>query len=158
MRRYTALVLILLLSSLTAMPAAAADDWRVKYVGGTAPGMNVGVVGSLDDTSETSLIFRYAGNKISIPYASVDSFDHAEEVARHLGVLPAIFVGLLKARQHRHYFRISYHGPNEVAQAVVFEVPKRMPRPLQAVLDARVPRTPSSPNPDKSCLPCSHRD
>jgi len=147
-RRFVAFGLILLFS----LPAAAVGDWRVKYIGGTAAGMSVGVVGSLDTTSETSLIFQYAGNKIVIPYASIESFDHTEEVTRHLGVLPAIVVDLVKARQRRHFFRISYRapnaGPNDLVQVAVFEVPKRLPRPLQAVLNARAPHT------DKSCKPC----
>jgi hypothetical protein len=153
-RKLIAFALILLLC----LPAIAADGWQVKYAGGTVPGMNVGVVGTLDTTSETSLTFAYAGNKLAIPYASIESFDHAEEAARHLGVLPAIIVGLLKARQHRHFFRISYHGPNDVAQVAVFEVPKHMPRPLQAVLDARAPHDAHPAQSDKSCLPCSHQD
>src|SRR5579863_8804560 len=154
--------IVLLSLSTAVMPASAApgaaDDWRVKYAGGTVPGMNIGVVGKMDTTSDTSLIFEHAGDKLTIPYASIESFDHAEEVARHLGVLPAIVVGLLKARQHRHFFRISYHGTNDLAQVVVFEVPKQMPRPLQAVLDARAPRDAHHSDSDRSCLPCSHQD
>ena len=35
--------------------------------------MTVGNVGRLDTTSETSLIFLYAGTKLAIPYASIES-------------------------------------------------------------------------------------
>lgn len=154
MRKFIAFVLMLAFS----LPVAALHGAQVEYAGGTVPGMKMGAVGRFDMTSETSLNFEYAGNKLMIPYASIESFDHAEEKARHFGVLPAIVVGLLKARQHRHFFRITYHGPNDLAQVVVFEVPKHMPRPLQAVLDARTPRDPHPTHPDKSCLPCSNRD
>ena len=154
MRRLIAFGLVLLLS----LPAAAANAGRVKYAGGTVPGVNIGTGGTVDTTAETSLTFEYAGNKLLIPYASIESFDHSEVVARHLGVLPTIVVGLIKARQRRHFFRISYRGSNDVAQVVVFEVPKQMPLPLQAVLVARTARVAPPPHTDKSCLPCAGRD
>lgn len=148
MRKLVAFCLFLVLS----LPMAAVDGQQVKYVGGTAPGVNAGVVGRLDTTSDTSLTFEHAGNKLTIPYASIESFDYSKEVARHLGVLPAIAVALLRIRQRRHFFRISYSGPNDVAQVAVFEVPKQMPRTLHAVLQARAPHT------DKSCKPCLSPD
>jgi hypothetical protein len=166
MRRLIAFGLVLLLS----LPAAAANAGRVKYAGGTVPGVNIGTVGTLDTTAETSLTFDYAGKKLLIPYASIESFDHSETVARHLGVLPTIVVGLIKARQRRHFFRISYRdshrdpsrsldsGANDVAQVVVFEVSKQMALPLQAVLVARTSHVAPPPHNDKSCHPCAGQD
>jgi hypothetical protein len=162
MRRLIAFGLVLLLS----LPSAAANAGRVKYAGGTVAGVNIGTLGTLDTTAETSLTFEYAGRKLLIPYASIESFDHSEVVARHLGVLPAIVVGLLKARQRRHFFRISYREPNQslnsvpndVAQVVVFEVTKQMPLPLQAVLVARTSHVAPPPHTDKSCHPCDGQD
>jgi hypothetical protein len=122
------------------LPALAAENGQVMYLGGTAPGVNAGVVGRLDTTAETALIFEYSGNKVEIPYAAIRSFEYSKEVTHHLGVLPAIAVGMFKMRRHGHFFRISYHDSNNVAQAVVFEVPKQMPRTLLAVLTARAPQ------------------
>jgi len=147
-RKLVAFCLLVVLS----LPVAAVDGQHVKYVGGTAPGLKAGIVGRLDTTSETSLTFEYAGNRLTIPYASIESFDYSKEVARHLGVLPAIAVALVRIRQRRHFFRISYRGPNDVAQVAIFELPKHLPRTLQAVLDARSPHT------DKSCKPCISGD
>ena len=144
MKKLVALCLLLVLS----LPMAAVDGQQVKYVGGTVPGVNAGVIGKFDIISDTSLTFEHAGNKLMIPYASIESFDYSKEVARHLGVLPAIVVALLRIRQRRHFFRISYRGPTDVAQVAIFEVPKHMPRTLRAVLNARRPET------DKSCKPC----
>ncbi len=133
------LVILSLLLAL-ALPGAAVEGDQVMYFGGTAPGLANGTVGRLDTTSEASLTFEYAGNnKLAIPYGAVESYQYSRDVAHHLGVLPTIAVGLLKTREHRHFFRISYRDPNSVSQVAVFEVPKRMPRTLQAVLDARAP-------------------
>jgi hypothetical protein len=120
--------------------AAALDDGHVRYLGGTAPGVAAGAVGRLDTTSETCLTFEQAGNKVSIPYTSIDSYEYSKEVTRHLGVLPAVAVALMKMRRHSHFFRITYRDPGStVQQIVVFEVPKHMPPTLQAILEARAP-------------------
>ena len=137
MKKFLAFSLALLLT----LPAVAVDDGYAVYVGGTAPDMNAGSVGKLDTTGETALLFTYAGNKIEIPYASIESYEYSKEVTRHLGVMPAIAAGLVKMRRHSHYFRISYRGADGVAQVAVFEVTKHMPRALGAILQARAPGT-----------------
>jgi hypothetical protein len=134
-RKFAVFCLLLIL----ALPAIAVEDGQVLYVGGTAPGLTAGVVGKLDMTPETSLTFEYAGNKLAIPYASIESFEYSREVTHHPGVLPAIAIGMVKMRRHRHYFRISFHGEDGVTQVVIFEAPKQMPRTLQEVLRARSP-------------------
>ena len=133
------LVALFLLLALT-LPAAAVEDGQAMYSGGTVPALTAGLVGRLDTTSETSLAFEYGSNKLAIPYAAIESFEYSTEVAYHLGVLPAIAVALLKRRERRHFFRISYRDANSVSQVAIFEVPKRMPRTLQSVLQARTPQ------------------
>jgi hypothetical protein len=123
-----------------AVPVLAVDNGHVMYAGGTVPALPAGVVGRLDTTSEVSLTFEYSGTKVLIPYSEIESFEYSTEVTRHLGVMPAIAVGLVKMRQHRHYFRISYRSADKVPQVAVFEVPKHMPRTFQAVLVARAPQ------------------
>lgn len=132
------IVACLVLLALT-LAAAAVEDRQVMYFGGTVSALAAGTVGRLDTTSQTSLTFEYASNKLEIPYAVVESYQYSTEVAHHLGVLPAIAVGLLKKRERRHFFRISYRDAGNLSQVAVFEVSKRMPRTLQAVLDARAP-------------------
>lgn len=119
--------------------AFAIDEGDTKYVGGTAAGFSDGTIGKLDTTGDTALVFESAGKKIAISYASIDSHEYSTVVTRHLGVLPAIVVALVKARQHRHYVRISYRDSNTTRQVVVFEIPKQSARSLQAILDDRSP-------------------
>jgi hypothetical protein len=128
---------------LLSLPVVALSGQHVKYIGGTAPGMKNGAIGKLDTTSDSSLIFECQGNKLSVPYANIESSQYTREVARHLGVLPVIVVTLLKPRQQRHFFRIAYrdlNSPNPMMHVVVLEVPKRMSHLLEAVLDARAPQ------------------
>jgi hypothetical protein len=144
MKKLTALFLFLIVS----LPALAVDDGQVRYLGGSAPGLAAGTVGSLDTTAETALIFEHAGSKLEIPYAAIESHEYSTEVTHHLGVLPAVAVGMVRIRKHRHYFRVSYRSPDGVAQVAVFEVSKQMPRTLQAVLTARAAKA-------KTCSPCA---
>jgi len=130
---------VLLLVSLVSLPLFGIEDGQVMYVGGTTPGLTAGEVGRVDLTPDTSLVFVHGSAKLTIPYAEIESYSYTREVTRHLGVLPAIGVGLLRMRQHRHFFRISYKHDN-VSEVAVFEVPKQMPRTWQAVLQARAPQ------------------
>jgi len=134
-KRIIALVLLLLMS----LPVFALTDGQIMYAGGTVPGLAVSAVGRLDLTSNASLIFESSGNKLTIPYSAIQSFDYSKTVTRHLGVLPAIAVDSLRQRQHRHFFRIAYRDQNQVSQVIIFEVPKQMPQTLEAVLNAKTP-------------------
>lgn len=134
--------------------AFAIEEGDTKYVGGTAAGFSDGTIGKLDTTGDTALVFESAGKKISISYASIDSHEYSTVVTRHLGVLPAIVVALLKARQHRHYVRMSYRDSNTTTQVVEFEIPKDRARTLQAILDARSPHRAKLP---PSCCVSSGR-
>ena len=116
--------------------ASAIEGSRVMYVGGTVPDVRAGSFGNLDLTSGTVLTFEHSGRHLEIPYEAIRSFDYSQPVAHHLGVLPAIAIGLVKARRHRHLFRITYSGDG-VAQVAIFEVPKGMAPVVQAVLQTR---------------------
>lgn len=96
-------------------------------------------MGKLDTTSQTALNFESPGGKLVIPFEEIDSYEYSQQVARHLGVLPAIAVGLVKRRQRRHFFRITYHDDSKTQQVAIFEVSKETPRSLLAVLQGRAP-------------------
>ena len=134
-RVFTQLAATLVLS---ASMSVAVENGQVGYVGGTVPGLKEGALGRLDMASESVLRFYSGGTAVDIPYTKIDSFDYTREVTHHLGVLPAIAVGMARSRKHRHFFRISYYK-DDAKQVVVFEVPKNLPPILLAVLRARAP-------------------
>ena len=81
MRSFLQFCFFLLLS----LSASALEDGHAKYVGGTVPGVTAGAVGRLDTTAATSLTFERAGNKLEIPYASVESYKYSKEVTSASG-------------------------------------------------------------------------
>lgn len=137
MKRVAILVMLLALPWL----AAAVEDGQVVYVGGTVPAMKEGVAGRLKTNSETMLSFEYSGGTgLAIPFAKIESYEYSQQAARHLGVLPGVAVALVKRRQKRHYFKISFRDDRDAQQVAIFEVPKQMPRTLLAILQSRAPQ------------------
>lgn len=158
MKKLTALFLISVFA--LNLPAAAVEDSQVLYFGGTSPAIRAGSVGTLDTTSETSLTFEYGSSKLVIPYATIESFEYSTEVAHHLGVVAGVAVALIKKRERQHFFRISYRDADHALQVAVFEVPKRMPRALEAILRARAPQgcKPHPPCAGRNCTQCGTRE
>jgi len=123
-----------------ALPAAAVENGQVLYVGGTATTLREGTIGRLDTTAQPMLAFVAGADRLAIPYASIQSYEYSQDVARHLGVLPALGAGLIRKRRHKHFLRITYRDASDVVEVVVFEVPKQMPRSLLAILQTRAPQ------------------
>jgi hypothetical protein len=96
------------------------------------------------------MVFLSSSVRLVIPYASIDSYDHSQQVTHHLGVLPAIAVSLVKKRQRKHFLRIAYHDEIKTPQVAIFEVPKKMPLTLLAILQQRAPQG-CKPQPYSKC-------
>jgi len=135
MKRIVGLCLLLLLPLAT----IAVENTQVMYAGGTVVTLKEGTIGRLDTTSPAALTFECPGSQLVIPFAKIDSYEYSQQVARHLGVLPAIATGLVRHRQKRHFLRIAYQGENNAQQVAIFEVPKQLPRTLLAILQVRAP-------------------
>lgn len=135
MRKMVSLCLLLVLPLAT----IAVDNGQVMYAGGTVVTLKEGTLGRLVTTSPTALTFESSGSPLIISFAKIDSYEYFQQVARHLGVLPAIATGLVRHRQKRHFLRISYKEENNAQQVAIFEVPKQMPRTLLAILQVRAP-------------------
>jgi hypothetical protein len=117
----------------------AVENSQVMYAGGTVETLKEGTPGRLVTTSPTALTFESSGSQIVIQFANIESYEYSQQVARHLGVLPAIATGLVRHRQKKHFLRISYKEENDAQQVAIFEVPKQMPRTLLAILQLRAP-------------------
>ena len=122
-------------------PAFAVSAGEVAYTGGTAANIPNGTIGTLDTVTADMLAFRYksssGASEIDIPYSKILNFQYSTEVAHHIGVLPAIAVTLVKKRERKHFFTISYSDPSQTTQVAIFEVPKGEPPVLLAVLRAK---------------------
>jgi hypothetical protein len=138
MKRFPQLCLFLFFS----LSAFALEEGHARYVGGTVPGLTSGVIGRLDTTSTTSLTFARAGNKVEIPYASIESYEYSKDVTPHRGgaVRDRGRAGQDAPTQPLLQHLLPHRSPGRLAQIVVLEVPKDMPRSLQAILQTRAPQ------------------
>lgn len=122
------------------LPVVAQSDQAVTYIGGTVPNLKSETEGHLDLSEPASLAFAYPSGKLTIDFPAIESYEYSRQVVHHLGVLPAIAVGLVKARKQSHLLRITYRDVNNTTQIAVFRIPKQMPRTLLPVFEARVPQ------------------
>jgi phosphatidylglycerophosphate synthase len=136
-------LLVVAVVCLVAAPAFAVSAGEAAYVGGTTASVPNGTLGTLDTAAAEVLAFRYksptsaATGEIDIPYAKISNFQYSTEVAHHIGVLPAIAVSLVKRRERKHFFTISYSDKSNATEVAIFEVPKGRPPALLAILRAR---------------------
>jgi hypothetical protein len=123
---------------------AEGNGMDANYSSGTAPGVKLGVAGKIETTSPTALEFHSNAGDFSIPYAGIMSARYREENRFRLGVLPAIGVGLLKARSKRHFATITWKDERGVVQVAIFENSRENSRALLTVVRVRAPQVCSS--------------
>ena len=131
---------LVLAAMLMSAPAMAMDGPEAHYLNGTAQGVKEGSIGTVDTTVAKELTFHAGAEGFSIPYDSVKFYRYQEEKRFRLGVLPAIAVGLVKARSLRHLVTISWKREAGVAEVVTLEASKDDALGLIALLRARAPR------------------
>lgn len=141
MRKTVCMLLVLA----TVVPALGVGGPDVAYVGGTVSQLIQGATGRFEMGSGTGLVFINQDGSLEIPYDRIESYEHSNEVAVHLGVAPAIAVGLVKRRKRNHFLRITFKDSSNLHQVVVFEIPKTMPIFLMPMLVARAPQARCAP-------------
>ena len=137
-------VVVVAMCLLGAMPAFAIGSGQVDYVGGPAA-VASDTIKALDTASPTTLVFKYKGanataGQIDIKYENIRSFEYRNDVRHQLGVLPAIAVGLLAARQRTYTFSINYEDSSAAVQVAIFDVAKRDQPAILQLLRARDPQ------------------
>ena len=101
-RNITVFTALLALFLGTETPAHAVETGQVAYYGGTVPGMPRGALGALHTDFPATLVFQTTAQtspaEVDISYDKIRSVKYSTEVTHHLGVLPAIAVGLIRKR------------------------------------------------------------
>jgi hypothetical protein len=115
----------------------AQETQQVVYVRGTAHAIKEGAAGTVDKSSPSALQFHSGQESFSIPYASITSFRFHQESQYHLGVLPAIALGLFAPWAKRHFVTITWTGENGVPDVVTLESSKSITDGLLEVMRAR---------------------
>jgi hypothetical protein len=139
MKKMLAIVLgVMILFS--GLPAWASDGMEASYVSGTVPTTKLGATGMLDSTKPDVMEFHSSSGDFSIPYTRITAARYHEENRFRLGVLPAIAVGLLKARSKRHIVTITWKDEKELPQVARFEMSKQASMSIVTVIRVRAPQ------------------
>jgi hypothetical protein len=136
MKSLTAAVLVAA-TLLTGESLFAQQAQQFIYARGTMQAVKEGATGTVDKSSPSALRFQSAQESFSIPYASITSFQFHRESRYHLGVLPAIAVGLFMPWARRHLVTITWNGENHVPEVVTLEASKSATDGLLEVMRAR---------------------
>ena len=133
------LMLGFMLLGLSSISTAAfgVDTGDVEYVNGTIKGLGEGDMGSLNTSRPDALEFHASSGQFSIPYEDITTVRCRVENRFRLGVLPAIAVGLLKARTKRHFVTIEWKQADGPPDVVTLDASKVKAQGLVAVLRAR---------------------
>ncbi|MGO9323846.1 MAG: hypothetical protein ACLP07_04745 [Terracidiphilus sp.] len=132
-----AAVALVMAAALGAVSASALEGEDITYVSGTAQSVNEGTVGRVDTSSAVALEFHSGTGKFSIPYTRITMYQYREESKFHLGVLPAIAVGLFMPWAKLHFVTITWHGEQDTAEVATLELSKSGSEALLALLRAR---------------------
>ena len=81
-----------------------------------------------------------AATPLLIPYDKIDNASWRKDVREHMGFFPAMFVGMVAAREHIYRLTLSYHNDAGVSQVAVFQVSRPDAISLSELLRMRVPQ------------------
>lgn len=110
------------------------------YVGGTltAPASSAPISLVLSDPD--ALVLHSGTSTVTIPWKDITDWQCYRQNTHRLGVLPTIAAGLVAARQHTHYFSLTWNDGDHHTQAILIQVPPQFPRTIHVVLEAHAPR------------------
>lgn len=76
-----------------------------------------------------------------IAYDKIDNAEWRKDVRERMGFFPAMFVGMVAAREHVYRLTLSYHNDSGVSQVAVFQQVNRNDAiSLSELLRMRVPQ------------------
>jgi hypothetical protein len=136
MKRLKAVLAISLFAAgCAASQAQQAQD--IIYLRGTVKAVKEGSAATIDKTSTAGLAIQAGETQFSIPYDKIKSFNFHEESQFHLGVLPAIAVGLFAPWAKLHFVTVTWTGEDDTPEVITLQAPKSTVQGLVEVMRAR---------------------
>ena len=150
MKRIIALALLAIWA--TESMAFAVDSKGASYFGGTVATFKEAknpVEGKLDTKSDEALLFTagdkpFAGQALSIPYASIIDLEYGQKAGRRVGAAAATTVllgpiGLLTllSKKRNHFLTVGFKDADGKDQVSVFELGKDIVRVTLPIVETR---------------------
>lgn len=116
---------------------AGVPSEKAVYQGGTLPGVQAPLAGSVDLTGSDSFVFTHESGRIRVPYGRVNSLEYGQKSGRRLGLAIALSPAFLLSRKRKHYLTISFREESGEQHAIIFELGKKIVRTTLRGLEAR---------------------
>jgi CDP-diacylglycerol--glycerol-3-phosphate 3-phosphatidyltransferase len=123
--------------AVTTLPLHAQKTAEAIYETGTA-GTAANTTAPLVVSAE-GLRFE-APTPLMIPYNKIDNGTWRKDVRQHMGFFPAMFVGMVAAREHIYRLTLSYRNDSGANEVAVFQVNRNDAISLSELLRMRVPQ------------------
>jgi len=130
--RYLATVLTLAFAA-----GAAQPGFKAEFVGGTLAGLRAKSSARVDLTDANAMIFRCAGQTVSVAYPKIETLEYGQHVSRRYAAAVLLSPVLLLSKSRQHYVTIGYTDAEDKHQALVFRLDKGDIRSVLASLEAR---------------------
>ncbi len=83
------------------------------------------------------MVFRFAGQTLSIPYRKIDTLEYGQHVSRRYAAAVLLSPVLLLSKSRQHFVTLGYTDAESKQQALVFRLGKGDIRSVLASLEAR---------------------
>jgi hypothetical protein len=132
--------LLLCVLTLALAAWAAEPGFRAEFVGGTLAGVRAKSTARIDLTNADTMIFRCAGQALSISYPKINTLEYGQHVSRRFAAAVFLSPVLLLSKSRQHYVTIGFADAENRQQALVFRLGKGDIRSVLASLEARTGR------------------
>jgi hypothetical protein len=116
---------------------AAQPGFKAEFVGGTLAGLRAKSSARVDLTSADAMIFRCAGQTVSVAYPKIETLEYGQHVSRRYAAAVLLSPVLLLSKSRQHFVTIGYVDAEDKHQALVFRLEKGDIRSVLASLEAR---------------------
>jgi autotransporter adhesin len=138
MLRLSLLIFALFSILIATIAHAAVRGTDAKFVGGTVTGIPENTEGKFDLTGEESAVFTVkGGQKVVIPYKTIQSLEYGQKAGRRVGVALAVSPLLLLSKKRKHFLSIAFLDEQGQKQGAVFELAKGVVRSSLSTFETR---------------------
>lgn len=137
MKRFLALLFVVLFAFDFAAFAGSMPADRAAYVGGTEKQVGEGSEGSPSTGNEKEFVFEYDGGQLIIPYSQVNDLEYGQQAARRVGLAVATAGLSALAKRRRHFLTIGWKDEQDTQHAAVFELGRSIVRSTIVSLETK---------------------
>ena len=131
------LVLLAVLSTLSALAIAGHGGSHVEYIGGTRPDIPPKNSGEIEVSDRTYFVFASKNTQVRVPFERINLLEYGQKVDRRYLAAVVISPLFMLAKKREHFLTVGFQDDEGQQQAMVFRVDKNDIRLALVTLEAR---------------------